>query len=160
MRRRTGTLLGALIVLLTVWAGAAAYMWLKADRHQHAEWNNILHRFNQADIERLNEMVHRHREGKGDYLLLIPPAFDGGYWIHDVHSNGRTITWTIDNTRDGMSSGADKGKQEFICQNIQLRENSERYVYTLEQCAGEDDEILPVFTYRKDSIAENTKKHR
>lgn len=59
-----------------------------------------------------------------------------------------------------MSSGADKGKQEFICKNIQLRENSERYVYTLEQCAGEGDEILPVFTYRKDSIAENTKKHR
>jgi hypothetical protein len=87
----------------------------------------ILHRFDRVEIERLNELVKRHQDGKGDYLMLIPPIIDGGYWIYDMHSNGKEITWTIDNTRDGMSS--DRGKQVYRC-NKNARDNRALRLYT------------------------------
>ncbi|MCR2806931.1 DUF4362 domain-containing protein [Paenibacillus soyae] len=110
----------------------------------------ILYQFDRTDLARLNEMVQRHQDGSGGYLLLIPPVVDGGYWIHDVHSNGSEITWTIDNTRDGMSS--DQGKQEFQCQNIRFTETSEHYMYILNGCENQPEKDLPVFILRKDEI--------
>jgi hypothetical protein len=74
---------------------------------------HFLINFDQKDFNRLKEMVSRFKEGKGDNLMIIPPIIDGGYWIHDVMSNGREIYWVVDNSRDGMSS--DRGKVEYIC---------------------------------------------
>ncbi|MBD2870268.1 DUF4362 domain-containing protein [Paenibacillus arenilitoris] len=108
----------------------------------------VLHRFDRQDAERLNEMVGRHADGKGDYLMLIPPIVDGGYWIHDVHSDGRNITWTVDNTRDGMSS--QQGKTVYRCKAVSVDEQDERYVYTLEQCEGYDEQSLPILAVPKD----------
>lgn len=110
----------------------------------------ILHHFDKVDAERLNEMVQRHQNGKGDYLILIPPIIDGGYWIHDVHSNGSEITWTIDNTRDGMSS--ERGKQVYQCKSISMHEKKEHYVYTLEQCDNEGEKSLPILSILKEDL--------
>ncbi|WP_163951567.1 DUF4362 domain-containing protein [Paenibacillus sp. SYP-B3998] len=107
----------------------------------------ILHRFDQTDIKRLNELVERHKNGKGDYLMLIPPIIDGGYWIHDVQSDGNEITWTIDNNRDGMSS--EHGKQVYRCKSISMHETKEHYVYTLDQCDNEGENSLSIFSILK-----------
>jgi hypothetical protein len=109
----------------------------------------ILHRFDQTDIKRLNDMVERHKNRKGDYLMLIPPIIDGGYWIHDVHSDGKEITWTIDNTRDGMSS--EHGKQVYRCKSISMNETKEYYVYILDQCDNEGEKSLPIFSILKEN---------
>lgn len=97
-------------------------------------------------------MVARHQEGKGDYLLLVEQTIEGAYVINDVHSDGKTLTWTIDTTRDPYAGNEDGGKQVYTCKNIQIRQNSERYVYTVDQCEGHGDTFLPIFTLRKDSI--------
>lgn len=112
--------------------------------------NNILHHFNKVDVDRLNEMVQRHKNGKGDYLILIPPIIDGGYWIHDVQSNGREVIWTIDNTRDGMSS--EHGKQVYRCKRISMDETNDRYVYTLNQCDNEGEKSIPIFSLFKEDV--------
>jgi hypothetical protein len=110
----------------------------------------ILHNFNMLDVDRLNEMVQRHKEGKGDYLMLIPPIIDGGYSIHDVHSNGREVTWTIDNTRDGMSS--EHGKQVYRCKRISMDETKEHYVYILNQCDNEGEKSITIFSLLKEDV--------
>ncbi|WP_371264766.1 hypothetical protein [Paenibacillus sp. BC26] len=91
--------------------------------------------------------MQRHNNGKGDYLMLIPPVIDGGYWIHDVHSDGREITWTIDNTRDGMS--AERGKKVYQCKDISVIEKSDAYAYTLDKCDNLGDKSIPIFNIPK-----------
>jgi hypothetical protein len=98
-RLTIGVLVGIIVVLVTVLSITFQH------NNSSDSRDTILYRFDKRDIKRLDELVQRHSNGKGDYLMLIPPVVDGGYWIHDVHSNGREITWTIDNTRDGMSAG-------------------------------------------------------
>ncbi|WP_219836157.1 DUF4362 domain-containing protein [Paenibacillus sp. R14(2021)] len=109
--------------------------------------DTILTRFDEKDVSRLNELVQRHNNGDGDYLMLIPPVIDGGYWIYDVHSNGKEITWTVDNTRDGMS--AEKGKEVYQCKNISVSEKSDSYVYTLDKCENQGDKSIPIFKIPK-----------
>jgi len=82
--------------------------------------------------------------------MLIPPIIDGGYWIHDVQSNGREVIWTIDNTRDGMSS--EHGKQVYRCKRISMDETNDRYVYTLNQCDNEGEKSIPIFSLPKEDV--------
>ncbi|CAN7499626.1 DUF4362 domain-containing protein [Paenibacillus sp. LjRoot153] len=124
---------------------------LTPDNKNALERNDIiLHHFNKVDVERLYEMVQRHKNGKGDYLVLIPPIIDGGFWIHDVQSNGREVTWTIDNTRDGMSS--EHGKQVYRCKRISMDETKDHYVYTLNQCDNEGEKSIPIFRLLKEDV--------
>lgn len=146
---RTKLTIGVLIAIIGVLAMALMITLSSAGESDELERRGIiLHHFDQTDIRRLDEMVERHRVGKGDYLMLIPPIVDGGYWIHDVHSDGREISWTIDNTRDGMSASADQGKRTYTCKGISKSETDERYVYTLEQCNNEERK-LPIFSVSK-----------
>lgn len=133
-------IIGVLVIILVIT--------LTTDKDTLEREEFILHHFNKVDVERLNEMVQRHQNGKGDYLMLIPPIIDGGYWIHDVHSNGREITWTLDNTRDGMSS--ERGKQVYRCKSISMNETKEHYVYTLDQCDNEGKKSLPILSILKE----------
>ncbi|MNI53437.1 hypothetical protein D3C73_1082660 [compost metagenome] len=135
-------IIGVLVIILVIN--------LTTDKDALKRKDIILHHFNKVDVERLNEMVERHENGKGDYLMLIPPIIDGGYWIHDVHSNGREVTWTIDNTRDGMSS--EHGKQAYRCKSISMDERKDHYVYTLDQCDNEGEKSLPIFSIHKENV--------
>lgn len=134
-------IVGVLLVILVITQ--------TTDKNELERKESILHHFNKADAERLNEMVHRHKNEKGDYLKLIPPIIDGGYWIHDVHSNGREITWTIDNTRDGMSS--ERGKLVYSCKSINMNETKEHYVYTLDECDNEGEKSLSILSIPKEN---------
>lgn len=112
----------------------------------------ILLHFDQKDLKELNDLVTRFKEGKGKYIMLIPPIVDGGYWIHDVYSNGRVIEWSIDNTRDGMS-GSSKGVKTYSCQSIERVETEELYTIYLSECEGFNaDEKLPVFSILKETL--------
>lgn len=141
---RTKLAIGLLIVII-----GALVVNLASNKNDLERDEIILHRFDRVEIERLNELVKRHQDGKGDYLMLIPPIIDGGYWIYDVHSNGKEITWTIDNTRDGMSS--DRGKQVYRCNSIRMHETTEHFVYTLNECENQVDKSLPIFSVLKDN---------
>jgi hypothetical protein len=143
--------MGTLLAIILILTAAVIYL-LFNDQHRHTEKEVILHQFNKADVARLNEMVARHQEGKGDFLLLVTQTGEGGHIIHDVHSDGKTLTWTIDNTRDAFAGPEDRKKHVYMCKNIQVRQNSERYVYTVDQCEGHGDTFLPIFRLRKDSI--------
>ena len=105
----------------------------------------ILVNFDIKDFKLLEELVNRFKEGKGDNLMIIPPIIDGGYWIHDVMSNGREIYWMVDNTRDGMSS--DRGKVEYICKAIDINESEEYYTIELSKCNDfmEDEKLGMVY---------------
>lgn len=107
--------------------------------------------FDQADYDRLEKMVQRFKEGKGDNLMLIPPIIDGGHWIYDVMSDGREIRWFVDNTRDGMSS--DRGRTEYVCSAIDITETQEYYTFELSKCNNYDeDEKLNMASFFKDEL--------
>ncbi|SFW70887.1 protein of unknown function [Paenibacillus sp. UNCCL117] len=141
----TGVLVGIIGVLVLI-----LVINLTSYKNTHERKDIILHRFNKMDVDRLNEMVQRHKNGKGDYLMLIPPIIDGGYWIHDVHSNGREVTWTIDSTRDVMSS--EHGKQVYKCKRISMDETKDFYVYTLNQCDNKGEESIAIFSLLKEDV--------
>jgi hypothetical protein len=142
-------------VLAALVAGLAVALILALQSDQAArtyEKDFILYNMDKLDVARLDEMVQRHSEGKGDYLMLIPPIIDGGYWIYDVHSNGSIIQWTIDNSRDGMSSNP--GKMTYSCREISKQERVENYGgekstffdYKLNGCAEPEQDGAIVFT--------------
>lgn len=79
--------------------------------------------------------------------MLIPPIIDSGYWIHEVRSDGRQVTWTVDNTRDAHS---DQTKKVYRCKGISKLEEKEQYVYVLEQCDNEGERSLPIFSVHND----------
>ncbi|GGG78251.1 DUF4362 domain-containing protein [Paenibacillus radicis (ex Gao et al. 2016)] len=134
------------IIVLLITALVFQFITSRDQRNQKDEF--VLHRMDQADVKRLDEMVLRHQEGKGDFLLVIPPIVDGGYWIHDIHSNGTRVTWTIDNTRDGMSG--ERGKQEFRCGTVSKQESEYTYDYVLNQCEGMGEEAVYALSVLKD----------
>ncbi|MCY9698220.1 DUF4362 domain-containing protein [Paenibacillus alginolyticus] len=146
---RTKITIGVLVGIIGVLVMILVII-LTTDKNAFERKDIILHHFNKVDVDRLNEMVQRHKNGKGDYLMLIPPIIDGGYWIHDVHSNGREVTWTIDNTRDGMSS--EHGKQVYRCKMISMDETKDHYVYTLNQCENEGEKSIPIFSLLKEDV--------
>jgi len=121
------------------------------ESYRSFENNSIIIDHNQSSFKRIEEMVERYSEGKGDNLMIISPTTDSGPWIHDMYSNGREIVWIVDNTRDGMS--ADTGKIEYKCKEIQLNELDEYYIVELSSCNNYKDEVvLSVFTIIKDEL--------
>lgn len=141
-------------LLLTIIVGLVAALIITNKDESHVaklRSENFLVTFDNGDFKRLEEMVDRFKEGKGDNLMLIPPIIDGGYWIHDVMSNGREIYWTVDNTRDGMSSN--RGKTEYICKAIDIRESEAYYTFELSKCKNfKEDEKLEVVSFFKDEL--------
>lgn len=119
---------------------------IDVSRNEH-----FLINFDQRDFNRLEEMVNRFKEGKGDNLMIIPPIVDGGYWIHDVISNGREIQWVVDNSRDGMSS--ERGRVEYICKSIDINESEDYYTFVLSNCKNiKEDEILNIVSFIKEEL--------
>lgn len=139
-------------VLLTIIAILSFALFTTANKQKiDSKSDHFLFNFDQKDFHRLKEMVDRFNEGKGDNLMLIPPIIDGGYWIHDVMSNGREIFWAVDNTRDGMSS--DRGKKEFICKAIDIIESDEYYTFELSKCNNfKEHEKLHMVSFVKDEV--------
>lgn len=120
------------------------------DNHEANRNHSILISFDEKDLEQLEDLVSRFKEGKGHNLMLIPPVVDGGYWIHDVYSNGREIEWTIDNTRDGMS-GDGRGIRKYTCKAIDKNETEELFTIELSQCDGfEPNEKFSVISIWKE----------
>jgi hypothetical protein len=113
--------------------------------------DSFLVNFNRTDYNRLEALVNRFKDGKGDVLMLIPPILDGGYWIHDVMSNGREIRWIVDNTRDPYSS--DRGKTEYICKAIDIKETKDHFVFELSKCNNhEENEKLGLVSFLKEKL--------
>lgn len=141
-------------LLLTIILGLIIALIITNKDHsstQESRNESILVNFDNKDFERLEEMVKRFKEGKGDYMILIPPIIDGGEWIHDVVSNGREIIWVVDNTRDGMSSI--KGKTEYKCKAIDMKEFKDFYTIELSKCNNfKEDEKLQMIYLDKERL--------
>jgi len=113
--------------------------------------DSIITNIDQAGFNRIEEVVNRFHNGKGDNLMIISPTIDSGPWIYDIYSNGREMIWVVDNTRDGMSG--ERGKTEYICKAIQMNETEEYFVVELSKCNNfHEEEKLPIFTIIKDQL--------
>ncbi|MGE6229495.1 hypothetical protein [Paenibacillus chitinolyticus] len=108
---------------------------------------DILVNLDQRDLKRLDELVGRFNRSQGDNLMVISPTIDSGPWIHDVHTDGTEIVWTVDNTRDAYSSP--KEKQTYTCASVEKIETSERYVLQLSKCGGGQRDKLPILDIDK-----------
>lgn len=143
----------ALITVALIAVVSIYWNWQLQDRLKTQRHPVILVHFDRHDLELFNDFVDRFQQGFGGYFLLIPPVVDGGYWIHDVHSQGEVINWTIDNTRDGMSGEANRGKREFVCRAIERTDTGTTYTFALSRCNGYNDgEKIPVISFSKDQL--------
>lgn len=112
--------------------------------------DTFLVNFDRVDLQRMEKFVSRFHDGKGDYVLAIPPVIDGGYWIYDLHSDGKQIDIMIDNTRDGYS--ADRSQSKLICGNIALekvtRDGDTYTVLSVSDC-DKSEEGIRLFQFTK-----------
>ncbi|QUL56080.1 DUF4362 domain-containing protein [Paenibacillus tritici] len=98
-------------------------------------------------MKRIDNFIENFNQGKSDYLMLIPRPVDSGFVINDVYTEGKTITWGIDNSRDALSTG--KG-MKYYCKKIEKAETNDFYTVLLSNCVNFDpDEKLKVFTIEK-----------
>lgn len=97
---------------------------------------SILVHFDDQDLEQLDDLVTGFHEGRGKYMMLIPPIIDGGHVIYDIRSDGETIKWSVDNTRDHYSSAREV--KTYECKSIHKDETEARYMIQLSQCEGYD----------------------
>jgi len=103
--------------------------------------NDILVNYDEEDFKRIEYFVSRFNEGKGDYILVIPPIIDGGYWIYDFLTDGKEVSIKIDSSRDFYSN---REKFEFSCKGISIinEKNDEGEVISILEangCKGSED---------------------
>ncbi|MEK8128141.1 DUF4362 domain-containing protein [Paenibacillus filicis] len=134
-----------LLAVIAVLAGALTLCLLRLSAPPD---NDILTRFNAAEINRLNQVADRFQRGHGDNVMLIQTTIDSGPIIHDIQSTGGKITWTVDTTRDAWSGTA--GKTTYTCRSFSRTETKEHYTYELSRCEGYGaEEVIPVFGVAK-----------
>ncbi|GGD76456.1 DUF4362 domain-containing protein [Paenibacillus nasutitermitis] len=114
--------------------------------------NSLLSNFDQADLDRIDNLVKRFNDGKGDNLMIISPTMDSGPEINDVISNGKEINWVVDHSRDAMNTN--NGKTEYVCRSIRLKDRDEEYIdVQLSKCNNyKEDEQLSILSFRKDQL--------
>ncbi|MHA6529980.1 hypothetical protein [Paenibacillus sp. BAC0078] len=124
---------------------------LAANKGEARDQPDLITHFDQTDLDRIKEMIARFGGGRGDNLTMIQWGVDSGPFIHDLYSDGRVIRWTVDNTRDGMSSNT--GKTEYVCRAMRLDETVEFYSVELSNCEGyAKDETISLISFRKDAL--------
>ncbi|CAH1232608.1 hypothetical protein PAECIP111891_07055 [Paenibacillus allorhizoplanae] len=144
-------------IQLIVFIGLVSAIFVLLNQQSHKENTNknksIIINFDQVDLDRVDEMVKRFNEGKGDNLMIISPTIDSGPLIHDVNSNGKEIHWIVDNTRDAWA-GTDKGKTEFVCKSISMNERDDEFFdVELSKCNNfKEDEQLRLISFRKEIL--------
>ncbi|MEK4064304.1 MULTISPECIES: DUF4362 domain-containing protein [Paenibacillus] len=112
---------------------------------------NLITHFDQMDLDRIKEMIQRFEDGKGDNLTLLNWGIDSGPFIHDVYNDGRELRWTLDNTRDSMSSAT--GKTEYVCKAIGLENTTDFYRVNLSEYSGyPKEEKINIIFFRKDEL--------
>ena len=95
---------------------------------------SLITHFDQPDLDRVKEMIHRFDEGLGDNLTFVKWGIDSGPFIYDFYNDGRELFLRVDMTRDGMS--ANPAKTEYSCKAIELVESAEFYKVELSGCRG------------------------
>ncbi|WP_084760229.1 DUF4362 domain-containing protein [Cohnella panacarvi] len=100
--------------------------------------DNILINYDKEDFSRIEEFVARFNKHQADYLLVIPPIIDGGYWIYDFISDGKQVKITIDTSRDGYSDGS---ISKYSCQGLSINrdrgeDGKSRKVLQAKNCDG------------------------
>lgn len=107
----------------------------------------ILINFDKNDFGKIDDFIEKFKEGKSSYLMLIPPTIDSGFLIDDVYSDGKIVNWTIDSSRDALSS---KKSVNYSCQQIDKIETVESYTVVLSSCKNYDpNEKLKIFSISK-----------
>lgn len=107
----------------------------------------ILFNFDNNDLKKIDNFIDNFNHEKSDYLMLIPQPIDSGFVINDVYTEGKTITWSIDNSRDALSSGKE---MSYYCKKIEKEETNDFYTVVLSNCVDfKPDEKLKVFNIDK-----------
>lgn len=137
MKKMTWFLLLVIVVLCIC---LYYFIRLNADNEKKYIQRGILTNFNKLDYKRMNLLYERYQEHKGDNLMLISPTMDSGPIIYDVSSNGSTIRFTVDTTRDGNS--AERKKITYVCKEMKKDIGTNRIIFTVSGCEGfEKDEV-------------------
>ncbi|WP_019913959.1 DUF4362 domain-containing protein [Paenibacillus sp. HW567] len=107
----------------------------------------ILLNFDNNDLKKIDHFIDNFNHRKSDYLMLIPRPIDSGFVINDVYTDGKTITWSIDNSRDALSTAK---TTNYYCQKIEKVETNEFYNILLSNCVDFDpDEKLKILNIEK-----------
>ncbi len=141
-----------IIVMETFIIGVLAGLLLvAAGKPEARDQRNLITHFDRTDLQRIEEMIARFKEGTGDNLTMLEWGIDSGPFIHDFYNDGKVIHWTVDNTRDGMA--AKPGKTEYVCRAIGLAETAESYRVEVSDCEGyAKDENISLISFNKDRL--------
>jgi len=134
--KRLAGIIAVIFINLALLIVVIVAVWYQTSKEaKEPVYSDILTRFDDKELDQLDDVINRYKDGKGGYLMLIPPVVDGGYWIYEYWSNGRELKWTVDNSRDGMS-GSDRGVRVYSCKAMDKEESAEDYWVVLSECEG------------------------
>lgn len=110
--------------------------------------SDILKTFGDVDLDRMHDFVDRFNDKKPDYVLAIPPFFDGGYTIYDLISDGNLLTIKMVATRD-IYGGTNS---TFTCKAMKIKEEIDKQQLVLGNCETEEGSVaeLEFFTFNGD----------
>jgi hypothetical protein len=111
--------------------------------------SNILKRFGDEDLMRMQEFVDKFNDKIGDYILAIPPIIDGGYTICDLKSDGSLVTIRSDGTRDMYSSR----ESTFTCGAMKILDEGDKQQLVVGKCKGLEQDTaaeFKLFTFNGD----------
>lgn len=86
------------------------------------------------NIEKIDEFVLTHSEGKEVFLRIADYTDEGDAILRDLRTDGEKIKYSIDTRRDEFGTNEIK---KFICQDIVVEQLDDKREYYLDGCSGE-----------------------
>lgn len=143
--------LKVIVVVETLIIGVLLGLLLAVNQPAARDQPNLITHFDQTDLWRVKEMIHRFEEGQGDNLTFLQWGIDSGPFIYDFYNDGRELHLMVDQTRDYMS--ANPAKTEYVCRAIELVESDDYYNVELSVCRNyPQDQRIPMVSFPKENL--------
>lgn len=89
-----------------------------------------------ANPDKFETFIRNLENGKRDSIRIAQSTKEGDPIFETLDYNGRTITYTYDNSHD-EHGGTNKGTQSGTCQNLESEKSETDRIYRLSGCSSE-----------------------
>lgn len=89
-----------------------------------------------ANLDKFEAFIGNLENGKEDSIRIVYSTTEGDPIFETLDYNGRTITYTYDNSHDEYG-GTNKGTQSGTCENLESERSETGRIYRLSGCSSE-----------------------
>lgn len=107
---------------------------------------------NITNSDKLARFISNYEKGQKDFVRITKYTIEGDPVLYELSFNGKSIAYTVDNTRDHFA-GNGKGEKTFQCSKIGKKQEEKFTDYYLSDCSdsASQQKILSVPNDKKRS---------